>query len=586
MKLNPKQKEAVNKVTNTTVEACPGAGKTRTLIAKLINTIEEVQGSSKKIACITYTNAAVYEIESRLVKNSNIQNLDCCDVSTIHGFCLNNILRPYSWKIAELKNGFKIATPDSDEYRDIARQVCIDHGINPTNAAHFEALNIFADGSLNVPRELSAGIARAFWERLYRAGLVDFPSLLWFSFKVLRANKNLARAISSKYKWLLIDEFQDTSDIQLEMFKIIHDVGRTKFFIVGDKNQSIFSFAGANPENFSNFSDYIKSENSTSLNENFRSSDSIVKLANSLICNDVPMISSEKKSKVEIIPEYIHTINTKETIIKYFLQRTEELSIPYSEIAILAPWWVDLLNLGRTLRENNYPITGPGARPYRRSHMIAPFLEQLCSVIASLGDNGQLFRLEREFADLILLLGGKFHITGFDRRVYLFRIIRYAKASEKKSKITADWILSVTEYLAEILNRDFNILKNYCNLIGESANAIFSDMLNNNINPGTLPLKDFALFSSNRDSIKLLTLHRSKGREFDAVAIINVNDNRIPHFSSTSQKEIEEAKRLLYVGITRARKYLLIVSDSENNRNTPSRFLSDLHKGSNLKKII
>ena len=119
MNLNKVQREAVKHNANTLIVACPGSGKTRTLVGKLLHCLEEVHDTSRKVACITYTNAAVYEIENRLRKFGRLGDEDFCDISTIHSFCLVNIISRFYWRIPEYSNGFAVITPENDEFKKI-----------------------------------------------------------------------------------------------------------------------------------------------------------------------------------------------------------------------------------------------------------------------------------------------------------------------------------------------------------------------------------------------------------------------------------------------------------------------------------
>tara|TARA_R110000782_G_scaffold269707_2_gene368342 strand:+ start:4019 stop:4348 length:330 start_codon:yes stop_codon:yes gene_type:complete len=104
---------------------------------------------------------------------------------------------------------------------------------------------------------------------------------------------------------------------------------------------------------------------------------------------------------------------------------------------------------------------------------------------------------------------------------------------------------------------------------------MMSDMRNRNVDVDNLEISDLGLFANPDNAIKLLTLHNSKGREFDAVAIIHANEGQIPHFTARTQMEFDEARRLFYVGVTRARKHLLVVSDQLDHRNRPTRFIAE-----------
>ena len=140
MKLSREQRDAVRHDGNTLIVACPGSGKTRTLVAKLLHCLDEVRGTSRRIACVTYTNAAVYEIEDRLRNYGTCGDEDYCDVSTIHSFCLVNILSPFYWRIPEYMLSFSVVTPDSDAFQRIAADVLAEYGIPTKFREYFNNL--------------------------------------------------------------------------------------------------------------------------------------------------------------------------------------------------------------------------------------------------------------------------------------------------------------------------------------------------------------------------------------------------------------------------------------------------------------
>jgi DNA helicase II / ATP-dependent DNA helicase PcrA len=179
MKLSKEQRDAVKHEGNTLIVACPGSGKTRTLVAKLLYCLDEVRGTSRKIACLTYTNAAVYEIEDRLRAYGKCGDEDFCDISTIHSFCLVNILNHFSWRIPEYAQGFSVVTPDSDTFQKIATDVLGEYGIPINFREYFEQFNRDLDGTPIVTPELNEVIALSFWDRLQSQGLIDFPNIIY-----------------------------------------------------------------------------------------------------------------------------------------------------------------------------------------------------------------------------------------------------------------------------------------------------------------------------------------------------------------------------------------------------------------------
>ena len=139
----------------------------------------------------------------------------------------------------------------------------------------------------------------------------------------------------------------------------------------------------------------------------------------------------------------------------------------------------------------------------------------------------------------------------------------------------AAWLEASALTSAEVLLSDEWIDRATAEALVGSVQEMINDMRNRDVDVDNLEISDLGLFANPENAIKLLTLHNSKGREFDAVAIIHANEGQIPHFTASTQSEFDEARRLFYVGMTRARKHLLVVSDQSHHLNRPTRFIAE-----------
>lgn len=575
MILTDEQRKAVEYNDNSLVIACPGSGKTRTLIAKLLSCLEIIRGTARKIACITYTNAAVYEIEYRLRKYGKSGDSDYCEISTIHSFCLDNILRYFYWLIPEFSCGFKILPSDCEEYQNIAKEVCDDYGLNNNAIELFSLLGKKPDGSPICNEPLNYEIANAFWSKLQLLNYIDFPNIIYYSYKLLHQYEYIAKAIASRFIWFLIDEFQDTSALQVEIFKIIYKYKYSRFFLVGDPNQSIYRFAGASPSLMYEFGQHISARDDFQLLGNFRSHNSIIKCAERLIPRNPPMYSECLNLQYSEDPVYIPAISLFDAIYNQFIPSLKKLDIQYGDSAILAPWWIKLYILGQKLRENNIPVYGPGSRPYKRSHLIAPFIEHICAYISS--PNPFIIpKIEKELSKMIIGLEGKPHHRIFTHqgRVCVIRLIRKGAELNNNFIYCSEWLLKVAIEFGNILSEYGYISAASKNLMVESANDIINDIISRKIDISNLTINKLGLFSDYEHSIKLLTMHRAKGREFDAVAMIDLHEGVIPNYRCATTEDFEEDRRLFYVAMTRARRLLIFITDKEGRNVCPSRFLS------------
>jgi len=574
MKLTKDQRNAVEHDENTLIVACPGSGKTRALVAKLLRCLEEVRGSSRRITCITYTNSAVYEIENRLKIYGKTGDEEYCDISTIHAFCLNHILQFFYWRLPEFKNGFTVLPSDSEKFREIVSSVCEDYGL--TYKAHecFELLNRDTDGTPIITGEINDNIALDFWNRLSKDNYIDFPNLIYYSFRLIVEWPSIAHALACRFAWFLVDEFQDTSALQVEIFKHIAEIGKTKFFLVGDPFQSIYGFAGARPDLMHKFAKDIDAKGDFKLVGNFRSSIPVIKHAERLCPRNPPMIAVGNSLSFKEEPIYLHCSSTFEGIIKYFLPALKELGIEYGKSAILAPWWVKLLWLGRQLRDYGIPIVGPGARPYKRTHLFALLAEQVCAYIEH-PDPKFIYQIEKELYNLINNITGSanYKVYSYMGRIVVYRLINKGKNLRNECENGLVWLKRASENFADILIEAEFLPKRSSDLLKESVKDMEQDMISQGVDVDNLSVEKLGMFASTEKNMKLLTMHRAKGREFDAVAIVDLHEGKVPHYSAKTAEQINDYRRLLYVSITRAKRLLMYITDKEDQRNIPSRFL-------------
>ncbi len=356
MFLTPDQRSAVSRDDrNSLLVACPGSGKTRTIVAKLLRCTEEVRGTSRRIACITFTNTAVYEIEQRLRMYGRSGDDIYFDVSTIHAFCLNQVLRHFYWRLPNYRDGFAVAPPESDEFEAAVRQIADAHGVQEFAKARegFELLSREPDGTPILPSGsiITQEMAHEFWHRLAEQNLMDFSSIVFLTYVLLTERPSLVHALACRFAWILVDEVQDTSALQVEILRLIAARNRTRFFLVGDPFQSIFGFAGARPDLMEAFAYEIDAEREPSLTGNFRSSQAIVEHAETLCSRTPRMEAVGEYAPFGFTPQHVHVATAFEAITDYFLPALDELGIRYGDAAILAPWWIKLLHLGRSLRE-------------------------------------------------------------------------------------------------------------------------------------------------------------------------------------------------------------------------------------------
>lgn len=578
MLLTPQQRAAVSRDDRSShVAACPGSGKTRTIVAKLLRCVDNVRDTPRRVACITYTNTGVYEIESRLRHIVSAEDEFYYSVSTIHAFCICHVLRHFYWRLPAFRAGFEVAAPESEAYEEALVATCDAHGVQLT-AKRREAFELVSRAPTGQPQVPDGGLvttamALDFWGRLESRGFLDFTNIVYASYCLLRNHPTIAEAVACRFAWMLLDEFQDTSSLQVELLRLIAARGRTRFFLVGDPLQSIFGFAGARPDLADSFAADIQAHVDAPLTINFRSSQLIVDHAH-LVCARTPaMQAGGRHAAAGHAPRHINAPSSFVAVTEYFLPALDDADIPYGQAAILAPWWIPLLHLGRALREFGVPVIGPGARPYKRDRLFARLAEHVCAYVER-RDPQIISRIERAVGELVSNVTGD-EATGFlsySGRVTVFKLIHAGQRIRAVSPAGMQWLETAAAEFAEILVTDGLLPRASSALLTDSVTQMRDDMIAHNVDVANLSTADLGLFAAPEASIELLTLHKSKGREFAAVAIIGVHEGLIPR-RGCSQEQLAEYRRLFYVGITRAERLLMYITDREDNRNTPSQFL-------------
>jgi DNA helicase-2/ATP-dependent DNA helicase PcrA len=274
------------------------------------------------------------------------------------------------------------------------------------------------------------------------------------------------------------------------------------------------------------------------------------------------------------VPACKHGASAFTVVTDYFLPAIEALEIPLGDSAILAPTWYSLFPLGRRLREYGTSIVGPGARPYRRNRQFAPLAEQTCGFLMEPRPEA-IAGIERTLFNTLQDMTGRafFDIFSYQGRVIVFRLLEHARQIHERRMGGIAWLEAAANAFSEVLVEEGYLTRSEGDLLAMSVEEMKTDMRNNRVDLQNLTVDDLGVYASPDAALKLVTLHNAKGREYQAVAMIDVHEGRIPFYQAQTAEDLAEAKRLFYVGVTRAKRFLLYVTDSSDSRNQPSRFL-------------
>ena len=619
--LNENQRVAASHIDGAMlILAGAGSGKTKTITTRLAYLISEVGIAPSNTLTLTFTNKAANEMRTRALKmlgdaGKNFTPLLC----TFHKFGLL-FLKFYIDRLGR-KNNFVIIDTD-DKKRilkgfesNIATPVLASEISNFKNsllsvedAAHHAAIEIdehkFKDGYY----ARLANIYKLYEEYLAANNLVDFDDLLCLSYKILDEDEALAREISQRYAYIMVDEYQDTNDLQYKLLKklcLTHE----NIAVVGDDDQSIYGWRGAKIENILNFKDRFKDVKVIRLEQNYRSTSQILRAANELIDHNRNRLGKELKSTKEGGEEVALIESDDETMESLKVaKRIKKLlgsGVAASEIAIL----YRINALSRSLEDGlnkekiPYKMVG-GVKFYERAEVkdVISYLR----LVANENDDFSLKRvINRPKRGLGKISLAKIEKIAFENKFSLFEAICALDESDKE--LSKKIVSALDEFAANLkelkecgsayelidkLEAKFGIKKYYESLPDGSERVAnideFYAMIKDQIKQDpSFSIEEFLneiALQSEQDNIggeaiSIMSIHASKGLEFEHLFVIGLEEGFFPLLGDGS--DIEEERRLAYVAITRAKKTLTLsfansrFYKGQRTRLEKSRFLSE-----------
>ncbi len=553
--LNNEQKKAVENYGNVLVSAPPGSGKTRTLIARAKYKLNQIP-QKKSLALITYTNAAADEMSSRIDSDNDGKLY----IGTIHRFCLEFILRPFSW-IYDWDKPKVISFDEKKDFLNGLKKCGIKLGIDELNTIKKD-LSGKLDLTVDWNSEHSIkDVAKDYYNYLSRKKMIDFNEILYRSYKIISENDFVCRSLSNKFYEILIDEFQDTNHFQYKIFELINVKKNCTFFMVGDLNQAIMRFAGAMDIKFSNVK---KDFNLTivQLIKAYRSTTNIVDTYSSLFDNhptiencsdykdlnyDVDMFNCS-----DVCVRCFHDCTNNIDIIIEIIDKLFQLGIEESNIAILSPWWTDCIKLSKHLR-NSYNLVGLGALPHKTKDIRSTTSFNLIKSLSRFYKKSSIrnLRIIKKNIELHMLENN----ISFDSETKMNKIT---------NRLLSDFLINEDEYLITGLENVKLSFDKYFNFSHNTINEIIKRLDEKNAEQWTF--KKYLNVLSGVGGIINQTVHASKGLEFDAVILNRIDEGRVPYGFPPGTENIKDGKNLFYVGLSRPKKYLAIIHNSNKSR--------------------
>ena len=634
MKLNPQQQQAVEYVSGPClVLAGAGSGKTRVIINKIAHLIGKCGYLPKQIAAVTFTNKAAREMKERVAQSIGKESSKGLIVSTFHTLGFDIIKREYKHL------GFKANMTLFDEHDQMALLKELTADLFQEDKELLRTLiNRISNwkNDLCSPQQAMA-LARDKQEqtfahcydrynkqlRAYNA--LDFDDLIMLPTLLFKQNAEVWSKWQEKIRYLLVDEYQDTNTSQYELIKLL--VGdRARFTVVGDDDQSIYSWRGARPQNMVRLRDDFPVLRVIKLEQNYRSSQRILHCANILIDNNDHVFDKKLFSnlgegeKLQII-EAKNEEHEAERVVGELIAHRFIAKTHYRDYAILYRGNHQSRLLEKILMQNRIPYKISGGTSFFSRAEIKDMMAYL-RLVVNQDDDAAFLRIvntpKREIGTATLeklgSLAQEKHVSLFEA-IFDFELIQRVtpKAYDALQKF-ARWIVELNdaiqrseperavrsmlaslhyeEYLYEYATSPKAAemqSKNVATLFDWIADMLKGDEFNEPMNLNQivtrLTLRDMlerGEEEDDSDQVQLMTLHASKGLEFPHVFLIGMEEGILPHQTSIDEDNVEEERRLAYVGITRAQQNLWFSLCKERRqfgeliRPEPSRFLLEL----------
>ena len=613
--LNDKQKEAVlYNEGPLLIIAGAGAGKTKTLTTKIAYLIEEGLAQPYNVLAITFTNKAAKEMKDRLY--ALIGDLaKKIQVSTFHSFGLKLLRENY----AKLGYEANFVIMDSDDSLTVVKKIVKDLGYDPKiynprairnkiSSCKNEMMTpqMYEKYAVSDYEKVIQQVYEKYEDKLKKNNSVDFDDLLLLPIKLFKENPSVLQRYQELYQYILIDEYQDTNEAQYILSKLISAKSR-KITCVGDDSQSIYSFRGANYKNILNFEKDYKDAKTILLEENYRSTSTILDAANQVIKNNTQRKDKNlwtSRGQGEKI-KYYRAYNERDEA-QYVIRKIKELrnkDVEYKDIAVLYRTNAQSRVLEEEMLKENMPYRVIGSFYFYSRKEIKDLIAYL-RLIHNSKDNVSLLRVINTPKRGIglrtienLTAQADEHNTSIYEAISSGKELQFKNMIEKLKEISEE--LTLTELIDKVL--DASGMREEL----ESEKTLESEVRLENLEEfksitksfeereGLVSLEDFLLeislisdveeYKDDPNRISLMTVHSVKGLEFDHVFVVGMEEGIFPHMNSLMEtSELEEERRLCYVAITRAKDDLHLVNArrrtlfGKEQINPVSRFIGEI----------
>ena len=571
------------------VLAGPGSGKTFVITHRIKYLIEGSGINPAHILVVTFSRAAAKEMKDRFER---LYNKTLVTFGTFHSVFFSLLKTAY---------GFTSEQIASDELRYslikdlIKKNSIMNEDINNLSGNLLNEIALIKQDNINIKNYYSNSIASDVFKKLYREyeaelevrNKLDFEDMLSLTYELLNGRKDILEAIQNRYRYILVDEFQDINFLQYNIIKLMAGKDQN-ITVVGDDDQSIYRFRGARPEIMFGFERDFRNVSKVFLDINFRSSTQIVDASTKLISFNskrFPKTFTAKNGSgapVSVIEfkNPFSEVNTIVNDIREYIKANQDIN----NIAVLYRTNLSPRLLIERMMKNNIPFTIRDAIPNLFEHWVSKDIISYIKLALNMGNKTDLLRISNKpnrYISRDSLSSSKANIETLfdyyeDKSYMIKRIIELREHLRTIKNLKPSTAL---RYIRTVVGYD-EYIEEYCDMNGiesDDCYTILGDLENsaseyNTFNDWFVHMEEYKkeLIESRKKSnendngVRLMTFHSSKGLEFDIVYIIDVNEGSVPYKKAKGVDEIEEERRMFYVAMTRARQKLFICYCKEN----------------------
>ena len=571
------------------VLAGPGSGKTFVITHRIKYLIEGPGINPAHILVVTFSRAAAKEMKDRFEK---LYSKSPVTFGTFHSVFFNLLKTAY---------GFNSEQIASDELRYtlikelIKRNSIENEDINTLAGNLLNEIALVKQDNISIKNYYSNSISSDTFKKIYSdyeseleaRGKLDFEDMLSLTYELLSERSDILKAVQNRYRYILVDEFQDINFLQYNIIKLMAGE-KQNITVVGDDDQSIYRFRGARPEIMLGFERDFRNVKKVFLDINFRSSTQIVNASTKLISFNSKRFPKSFKAKngdgapvslIEFKNPFLE-VNSIIKDIKDYIKSGQDIN----NIAVLYRTNLSPRLLIERLMRNNIPFTIRDAIPNLFDHWVAKDIISYIKLAINIGDKNDLLRISNKpnrYISRDSLSSSRANIETlfdyYDDKSYMIK--RIVELREHLRTIKNLKPATALRYIRNVVGYD-EYIEEYCDMNGVESDdcySILGDLENsaaeyNNFNDWFVHMDEYKdeLIEAKRKSnendkgVRLMTFHSSKGLEFDIVYIIDVNEGSVPYKKAKGVDEIEEERRMFYVAMTRARKKLFICYCVEN----------------------